>query len=101
MGEVEAERLRRAFERLTSKVEFVPGDIVQWKRGLKNKKNPPEDGFAIVVQVIPRDEAGYSEDENSGSTYYREVLDLRLGVIDLDGDFVTYWFDSERFEKFE
>ena len=44
-------------------------------------------------------------EQESGSTYYREPLDLVLGVIwDKDpgrGDFVTFHFDSRRFQPWQ
>ena len=34
---------------------------------------------------------------DSGSPYFREPLDIVLGFVDGDGDFITYHFDSRRF----
>jgi len=34
---------------------------------------------------------------DSGSPYFREPLDIVLGFLNGDGDFITYHFDSRRF----
>jgi hypothetical protein len=36
----------------------------------------------------------------SGMTYYREPLDLLLGILHRDGDFLVYHFDSRRFQPY-
>ena len=43
------------------------------------------------------EEPVYDSREQAGSTYYRESLDVILGLFDKDNDFVTFHFDSRRF----
>ncbi len=78
---------------------FKVGDIVQWKEGLKNRLFPEYEVPAIVLAVLetPLIEA----EERVGSPNYNEPLDLKLGVIDDDGDLVSFYFDGNRFELFD
>ena len=88
----EIQKLKDAFIRFQKKERFEVGDIVVWKNGLRNREP------AIVVEnfSVPF----YDEGETTGSSYFREPLDIRLGVIDDSGDFITYVYDSRRFESF-
>src|SRR3546814_14058437 len=36
----------------------------------------------------------------SGSTYFREPLDIIIGFVDEDGDFLNYHADARRFEPY-
>lgn len=75
---------------------FIPGTIVVWKDGLKNKNSPAYNQAAIVVDHL--DSPIVSDQSPTGSPYFQERLDLKLGLIDSDGDYVVYTFDSRRFE---
>jgi hypothetical protein len=70
--------------------------LVRWKPGLKNKKRPEYNEPAVVVNVLL--DPILDTSESAGSPYYRERLDLMLGLIDSDGDFVIFHFDQQRFE---
>ena len=88
--------LKDCLERLNQKETFKPGDIVQWKSGLKNKRS---DGPFIVVNILA--EPITDATDESGSPYFREPLDIVLGQVDQDGDFISYYYDSRRFTKVE
>jgi hypothetical protein len=92
--------LRERFAVLNAKHQFAPGDLVTWKAGLKNRRVPRYGEPAVVVSVL--DAPVLDSEQESGSTYFRDPLDLVLGVIwDRDpgrGDFVTFHFDGRRFE---
>jgi hypothetical protein len=77
---------------------FVPGHIVQWKPGMKNKRIPEYGEPAIVMEVLnpPLLDA---DPEHSGSNYFREPLSLVLGIHDSDGDFMLFHYDGRRFES--
>jgi len=76
---------------------FVPGQIVRWKNGMKNRKLPAYGEPVIIMEVL--NPAVYPPDEDlAGSNYFREPLTLVLGVHDSDGDFLAYHFDGRRFE---
>ena len=85
------EKLKAAQAIYAEKNEFSPGQIVTWKDGMKNKKS---DGPFVVVKTLDRPEIDHGSD--SGSSYYRENLDILLGTFDRDGDFIFYHFDSAR-----
>jgi len=87
-------------ERLKSLLEincFQPGDIVQWKSGLKNKRLPEADQFAVVVEMLPVPVT--DEDKSAAGSCFLEPLDMKLGIIDDDGDFLVFHYDSRRFTK--
>ena len=42
----------------------------------------------------------FDESQNAGSQYFHEPLDLRVGFLDGNNQFVTYLYDSRRFEKY-
>ncbi|KAH3759398.1 hypothetical protein Pelo_8764 [Pelomyxa schiedti] len=75
--------------------EFVPGDLVCWKPHLKNKKLPEECG--IVVEVL--EVAVTDPRKSAGTPYFHEPLDIKIGVIDKDGDFMIFHYDKRRFQK--
>lgn len=79
-----------------TKNHFQSGDLVRWKMGLKNKKLPEEDASAIVIEVL--DQPVFDDEKNSGTTYFREPLDVVIALLDDDGDFLTFHVDGRRFE---
>ena len=84
--------LKQAFETFNQKNTFKPGDIVEWKPGMKHKRT---EGPFIVVEVL--DEPIVDTVAEAGSAYFREPLDLILGCF-LNGDFVTFHYDSRRMQ---
>ena len=90
----ERERLTAAFERMNQKNTFKPGDIVDWKPGMRNKQSY---GPFIVVEVL--DSPVLDGIDEAGSQYFREPLDIVLGKVVDDGErFVTHYYDSRRME---
>ncbi|EIC22785.1 hypothetical protein [Thiorhodovibrio frisius] len=79
---------------------FAPGDLVTWKPGLKNRRVPRSSQPAVVLEVLS--EPAFDSEKNSGSPYFREPLDLVLGLFVEDGphrgDFLNWHFDSRRFQ---
>lgn len=90
-------RLKKIYESLISVTRFEPGDIVQWKTSLKNRRYPEYEQPAIVLEVLS--DPFFDDEDTTASPYYREPLDLKLGFFDQDGDLVSYYFDSRRFEQ--
>lgn len=86
------ERLKQALAVFNEKHVFKPGDIVEWKPGMKFKKG---DGPFIVVDVLPEP---IFADKNSGSPYFNEPLDIICAHVDSDDDFLAYHYDSRRFQ---
>ncbi|MDM8558999.1 hypothetical protein [Candidatus Parabeggiatoa sp. HSG14] len=79
--------------------KFNTGDVVKWKKGLKNKKYPKEEQLAMVVQEL--EEPVIQGERDSGTPYFREPLDLILGVLDQEDDLMLFHYDKRRFEIVE
>jgi hypothetical protein len=71
---------------------------VKWKANLKNRKLPDKNQPAIVIAIL--DEPVISTDDESGSPYFLETLDIILGIVVDDGTFLTFYYDSRRFEAY-
>ena len=76
--------------------DFEPGDLVRFKDGMRNKLRPGDGEPAVVVARLA--EPVVDTQEGAGSAYFREPLDLVVGLIDEDGDFVTYHVDGRRMQ---
>lgn len=46
------------------------------------------------------EEALIQNEQDTGSTYFRERLDIVLGFINRDGILITFHYDSGRFEPY-
>jgi hypothetical protein len=92
------EQLRALEKSINQKHDFKTGDVVTWKSGLKNKKSPEYGNPAIVTRVLP---IPIADKDRSGSPYFNEPLDIVIGILDEDGDFLEYHADSRRFELIE
>ncbi|HJG31078.1 MAG TPA: hypothetical protein K8U80_06740 [Collinsella ihuae] len=93
------QRLKMHLNDLKIKETFKVGDIVMWKGGMKNRNFPEYHTPAIVVDCF--DPPIMDPEPSAGSQYYREPLDVRLGFIAEDDSFVTFLYDSRRFERYE
>lgn len=91
--------LRDCCQKLLTLNTFKVGDLVTWKTGLKNRKYPKKYQPAIVVAVL--DTSITNIEDNSGSPYFREPLDVVLGVLSEEGVFNTYYYDKRRFKLFD
>lgn len=89
------------YEALRQENNFTKGQLVRWKKGLKNRTRPNEGEPAIVVDILSKPVYDESE-KTAGSAYWREPLDIVLGILEKEGqDFILFHFDSRRFEPFE
>jgi hypothetical protein len=92
----ERQRLAEAYASYSSPHNFEPGQLVGWKPFLRNRDLPEYDQPAIVLDVLK--EPLIDTTEPTGSPYYRERLDLVLGVLDGDSDLAALHVDGSRFE---
>ncbi len=92
-----AKQLEVLSKRLVQKHEFSPGQFVQWKEGLQNRRRPGYGEPVVVVQVLDQP---VLEGSDSGSAYFREPLDIIIGLLDEDRELLLFHFDSRRFEPF-
>lgn len=93
---VKKKLLEKKVEAFLLKNVFTVGQPVQWKEGLRNKKYPKENECAIVLEVL--DAPLIQHETETGSPYFRELLDLVLAVLDDDDDLVVFYYDSRRFK---
>lgn len=91
--------LQKAYKSFCIPNKFEPGDIVKWKEGQKNRRSPRYNDPVIVLDVL--DKPIYGENKEPGSTYFNEPLNLVIGILDDDGDFLYYYVDSRRFEIYK
>jgi hypothetical protein len=95
-----ATALRVRYRQFNQPHRFSPGDLVTWKPGLKNRLFPSQSRPAVVLAVL--DPPVFDTESESGSPYFREPLDLVLGLFIESGphrgDFLTWHFDSRRFQ---
>lgn len=77
------------------KHDFKVGDLVRWKPGMTNRRFPVGDSPAIVIEVLTVPVMNPILDH--GSPYFRELLDIRVGVPTFSGDLNTYLVESARF----
>lgn len=83
-------KLKQLTELYLSPNEFKPGDLVEWKPGLKNGRFPEYGEAVVVVEVSPV----RTSREDAGSQYYNAPADLRCGHIDSDEDrFLVFAYD--------
>lgn len=89
------ETLQQLAARYFEKNEFAPGDMVEWKSGLKNRRWPEYGEAMIVIEMTP----GYRRTEDEGGPHQLEPCDIRVARIDPnDGNFDVYTYDSNRFQ---
>ncbi len=95
-----ARRLKQLFANYNKTTDHKPGDLVQWKEGMQNRKVPDYGQPAIVVECLP---PGHIDTTvNSGDISYREPLTHRIGFLsERDGEFLVFTYDSARFEPYE
>ena len=93
-------KLRSARLVFDKSYEFKLGDLVVWKKGLKNKIRPSLNEPAIVMQLLDTPLSNPNK-QDFGSPYFNEPLDLVLGLINENGDFVLFHYDKRRFEPYQ
>ena len=92
--------LKKRNESFLKKHIFEKKQILKWKKGLKNRTLPMENQPVIVVDIL--NPPLLSTEDESGSTYFHEPLDIILGFIDeKHDDFIVFHYDSHRFEPYE
>lgn len=94
-AEARAEYLQELRVRFLEHHSFRPGDLVAWKAGMANRTILERGEPAIVMDVLEAPVASSKDD--SGSIYFREPLDLVLGILHDDNSFQIVHVDSRRF----
>ena len=97
-GEEYIAQLKSVCKSFIKKESLEVGQIVKWKEHLKNRKLPHKNQPAIVIAIL--EQPVISTDDESGSPYFLETLDIILGIIVGNGTFLTFYYDSRRFEPY-
>lgn len=97
-SEEDIAKLKSACRNFLGKQSFEVGQIVKWKKDLENRKFPHKKQPAIVIAVLEK--PIINTENESGSPYFLETLDIILGIIDDEGTFLTFYYDSRRFEAY-
>lgn len=98
-GEQDEKDLLASYKLFAIPPVFEIGQLVKWKKGFKNKKYPHETQPAVVVDIL--ESPLRASNKESGSPYFNEPLDIALGFLDSDGDFLIYYYDKRRFESYK
>jgi len=91
--------LKERSKSFENKTNFKPGDIVTWKQGLQNKTVPEYGTPGIVIANL--NPAVRDEEKGVGSAYFNDILDIQVGFITVDNDFIIFAHDSRRFKVYE
>lgn len=91
--------LKQCKNLISTKQSFKVGDIVEWKPNLKNRAMPEYDDPMIILEIL--ETPIFDTEDGPSSTYFNEPLDIVAGIIAEDEEFVTFYFDSRRFQKFK
>ncbi len=88
-------QLKAAAELFEERNALEVGMLVQWKPGMSDKKKPLYGEPAIVLEVLSQ--PIYDTEAKCGSPYFRQPLDIILGVLDQNNDLLILHNDSRRF----
>jgi len=95
--------LKDLHKKIADSQDFKIGDIVLWKQGLRNKKRPYQHEPAIVLEML--EPPIFDERQDSGSTYFREPLNMVIGIADYnekehETSLLSFHVDKRRFQFF-
>jgi hypothetical protein len=88
--------LQQKVDSLLTTSSIKAGDVVRWKKGLKNRKLPKENVCCVVIDVL--ENPIIQDTRDAGTPYYREPLDLVLAMLDDNSDLILLHYDQRRFE---
>lgn len=95
-----ADRLRACQQQLAVQHTFKRGQLVQWKKRMKNRRTP-EYGKPVIVVDVLETPIYDTASKGAGTPYFREPLTLVAGRIHSDGDFICFHYDGRRFEPYQ
>ena len=94
-------RLQEGIDAYNTQFSFKPGDVIELKPFLRNKRLPDYGQPIIVTEVLDCPIQGTNTKTDPGSAHFAESLDIRCGVLDEDGDLLFFYYDSRRFMPFK
>ena len=92
-------RLQEGIDAYNTQFSFKPGDVIELKPFLRNKRLPNYGQPIIVAEVLDCPIQGNTAD--TGSPHFAESLDIRCGVREEDGDVLFFYYNSRRFMPFK
>lgn len=92
-------RLQEGIDAYNTPFSFKPGDVIELKPFLRNKRLPNYGQPMVITEVLDCPIQGSTTD--TGSANFAELLDIRCGVLDEDGDVLFFYYDSRRFMPFK
>jgi hypothetical protein len=92
-------RLEACVARLGKAHAFAPGQLVRWKKGLKNRMTPAYGEPLVVIRNLQAPVFDPAIND-SGNPYFREPLTLIAGELAEDGGFFCYHYDARRLEPY-
>ena len=95
---MEARRLLDHFADYSKKHTFKPGDLVRIKPGLNMNYKYPRPGRPGVVATLLSTPLPACD---TSAPLRGLMADIRVGVLDDDGDFVTFIYPSDIFEPYD
>lgn len=90
------EKLKADYQLYSKTTQFQPGDIVEWKPGLRNRDVL---GPFVVIRWV--DEPLNDTSHPTSSCYYGEPLDIVIGQHNKDGDFQFWHVDPQRLQLYK
>ena len=94
-------RLQECVDSYNTQYTFKPGDVIELKPFLRNKRLPNYGQPIIVTEVLDCPIQGTQTGTDTGSAHFAESLDIRCGVRDEDDDMLFFYYDSRRFMPFK
>lgn len=93
------EEQKRLLALLHVKHEFKAGDVVVWKKGLKDRKFPDYDEPALITEVM--DPPIFDNERDTGEPYFMIPLSIKIGRTIPGRGFCEYCLDGRRFEPYK
>mgnify|MGYP001616645266 CR=1 FL=1 len=100
-----SETLTKLFRDYTRDTKIVPGSVVRWKEGFRNRS---VSGPFVVIEKLARADCprvgvdNSVDDVNVANPLFMEPVDVRVAFIapeDGDQNTLMYWLDSYRLER--
>jgi hypothetical protein len=93
------EQINSTYNSFLKAHSFREGQLVKWKEGLKNKMLPRTNEPAVVIKIL--DTPIFEENENAASPYFKEPLDLIIGIFDEEIEsLILFHVDKRRFQPY-
>ena len=92
------EVLKELGQRYLAKSSMVPGDLVTWKKGLRDSRFPEYGKPVVVIEIVPGQRRPLEGD--ASGNHCGELIEMRIGVTDDDGDLTCFWVNANRFDPY-